>query len=323
MWHAHVMANRRRRNVAGADDITQKLSFVTFLLVADAEYWWQGMQQLMQTRVEEAYTDKFEYSARFYSSTVMEEWRCQKYEGEMKHDLQRFLIPLRIREFPVLVKQAKAVEQLEMGPNRVARSQKTLVGTRQQKKPYSKPQSSARKLQCYNSGDNMSRGTAQNPLAVLEEDLELASVMRASPPARRPIFNNTTYFPLTGQPDPTRLKWVKIGWGWPVLTPLLTTIEVTQSSNLVQTICLLFNHEVVVLYDSGATHSFVSNECVRRLGLVIRELGCELIVVTLASGEVSTTSVCVGCLMEVVGRRFKVNRIFLPMEGLDVILGMD
>jgi len=31
----------------------QKLSFVTFLLVADAEYWWQGMQQLMQTRVEE------------------------------------------------------------------------------------------------------------------------------------------------------------------------------------------------------------------------------------------------------------------------------
>jgi len=25
----------------------QKLLFVTFLLVADAEYWWQGMQQLM------------------------------------------------------------------------------------------------------------------------------------------------------------------------------------------------------------------------------------------------------------------------------------
>ena len=107
------------------------------------------------------------------------------------------------------------------------------------------------------------------------------------------------------------------------MTPLLTTIEVTQSGNLVQTICLLFNHEVVVLYDSGATHSFVSNECVRRLGLVIQELGCELIVATPAFGEVSTTSVCVGCPMEVVGRRFKVNRIFLPMEGLDVILVMD
>jgi len=31
----------------------QRLSFVSFLLVADAEYWWTGMQQLMQTRGEE------------------------------------------------------------------------------------------------------------------------------------------------------------------------------------------------------------------------------------------------------------------------------
>jgi len=78
-----------------------------------------------------------------------------------------------------------------------------------------------------------------------------------------------------------------------------------------------------VLFDSGATHSFVSNECVRRLGLVMRELGCELIVATPASGEVSTSSMCVGCPIEVAGRRFKVNLICLPMKGLDVILGMD
>ena len=78
-----------------------------------------------------------------------------------------------------------------------------------------------------------------------------------------------------------------------------------------------------MLFDSGATHSFVSNECVRRLKLVLRELGCELIVATPASGEVSTTSMCVGCPMEVACYRFKVNLICLPMEGLDVILGMD
>jgi len=75
-----------------------------------------------------------------------------------------------------------------------------------------------------------------------------------------------------------------------------------------------------VLYESRATHSFVSNECVRRLGLVMRELACELIVATPASREVATTSVCVGCPMEVAGRKFKVNLICLPMEGLNVIL---
>ena len=78
-----------------------------------------------------------------------------------------------------------------------------------------------------------------------------------------------------------------------------------------------------MLYDSGATHSFVSNECVRRLRLVIQELGCELIVVTPTSGEVSTSFVCEGCPMEVAGCRFKVNIICLPMEGLNVILGMN
>jgi len=102
-----------------------------------------------------------------------------------------------------------------------------------------------------------------------------------------------------------------------------TTIEATQSGNLVQNTCLLFGNSVVVLYDSGATHSFVSIECVRRLGLVMRELGFELIVAMPTSSKVSTSSVCVGCPMEVVGRRFKVNLIYLPMKGLVVILGMD
>jgi len=58
-------------------------------------------------------------------------------------------------------------------------------------------------------------------------------------------------------------------------------------------------------------------------GLSTRDLGCELIVSTPASGQVSTNSACVGCSMEVGGRRFKVNLVGLPLEGLDVILGMD
>ncbi|XP_027915036.1 uncharacterized protein LOC114174395 [Vigna unguiculata] len=76
-------------------------------------------------------------------------------------------------------------------------------------------------------------------------------------------------------------------------------------------------------YSARAIHSFIPKECVGRLRLVMRKLGCELIVAKLASGEVSTNSVCVECPMEVASRRFKVNLICLPMEGLDVILGMN
>ena len=78
-----------------------------------------------------------------------------------------------------------------------------------------------------------------------------------------------------------------------------------------------------MLFDSGATHSFIANACVGRLNLVKRDLGCELLVSTPSSGQVATNSVCAGCSMEVTGRRFKVNLVCLPLEGLDVILGMD
>ena len=76
----------------------------------------------------QAYTDRFEYLARFYSPVVIEEWRCKKYEGGLKHELRRFIVPLRIREFPILVELAKVVEQLETGPS---------SGTRPQTRPIS------------------------------------------------------------------------------------------------------------------------------------------------------------------------------------------
>jgi len=68
----------------------------------------------------EAYIERFKYLARFYTPMVIEEWKCRKFEGGLKHELRRFLVPLRIMEFPVLVEQANTVEQPEMRPSRAA-----------------------------------------------------------------------------------------------------------------------------------------------------------------------------------------------------------
>jgi len=102
-----------------------------------------------------------------------------------------------------------------------------------------------------------------------------------------------------------------------------SSTEATKSCNLILDRCLLFDNNVLVLFDSRATHSFISQECVSRLGLVIQDLGYELAVSTPVSGEVFTNLVCAGCPTEVAGHKFKVNLIWLPLEGLDVILGMD
>jgi len=83
--------------------------------------------------------------------------------------------------------------------------------------------------------------------------------------------------------------------------------------------CLIAGVSCCVLYDSGATHSFVSDSCVKRLGLPV----CELAVSTPASGLVTTSSLCARCPVEVKGRRYKVNLICLPLQDLEVILGID
>jgi len=103
----------------------------------------------------------------------------------------------------------------------------------------------------------------------------------------------------------------------------LITSEAIKSGNLILEPCVLFGKVVLVLFDSGATHSFISDACVLKLILEKHDLDCELLVSTPSSGQVATSSVCVGCFIEVASRRFKVNLICLPMEGLDVILGMD
>ncbi|XP_027905956.1 uncharacterized protein LOC114165566 [Vigna unguiculata] len=381
-WHLTVMANRRRRNDVGIDEIAhaihkmvdemqpvavqpramvpparavtmedvlrhkpakfsdkatpdeaQQLMFTTFLLVGDAEYWWTGMQEQMQTRQEEvnwvyfqkrflekyfsdsakhaleaefltlqqgnrsvqACVDRFEYLTKFYSQAITEELRYRKFEDGLKHELRRFLVPLRIKEFPILVEHARTGEELEIGPSRVMKTQKNTSDTRNCTKAIGSLGGTADNVKCYNY-EQMGHYARQCP---------------NKKPAEGTPQQNKQQKVLT-----KRLRAAGRVFA-------LTSTDAIQSGNLILDKCLLFNHSVLLLFDSGATHSFVSKECVSRLGLVVCDLGCDLTISTPASGQVSTNSVCVGCSIEVARRRFKVNLICLPLEGLNVILGMD
>ncbi|XP_027912737.1 uncharacterized protein LOC114188373 [Vigna unguiculata] len=103
----------------------------------------------------------------------------------------------------------------------------------------------------------------------------------------------------------------------------MTGSEAAGSGNLVIGCCVISGKSCCVLFDFGAAHSFVLESCVRELGLSVCGLPFDLVVSTLASGLVRTSSVCARCPVEVEGRVYKVNLICLPLQGLDVILGMD
>jgi len=78
-----------------------------------------------------------------------------------------------------------------------------------------------------------------------------------------------------------------------------------------------------VLFDSGATLSFISCLCVGKLKLFVSSLNKDLVVETPTSGSVLTSDVCLDCLVEISGRTFLIDLICLPLSQIDIILGMD
>ena len=99
----------------------------------------------------------------------------------------------------------------------------------------------------------------------------------------------------------------------------VTGAETAGLGNLIIGSCVIVGRSLHVLYDSGATHSFVLESRVVELGLLVRELQYDLVVSTHASGLVRTSTVCARCKIEVEGRKYRVNLICLPLEGLDDI----
>ncbi|XP_047148412.1 uncharacterized protein LOC124820700 [Vigna umbellata] len=109
-----------------------------------------------------------------------------------------------------------------------------------------------------------------------------------------------------------------VGWVYAI-----TGAEAASSGTLITSTCLLYGLPCCVLYDSGATHSFISKACVEKLRLTESEMQFDLVVSTPATGEVRTSTMCIRCPIEVEGRRYKMNLTCLHLKELEVILGMD
>lgn len=77
-----------------------------------------------------------------------------------------------------------------------------------------------------------------------------------------------------------------------------------------------------VLFDSGASHSFVSNKFVGKYGLPVSSLATPMIIHSPGS-EMRTNSLCPNLTLEISGVSFLADLIVLHSQGLDVILGMD
>ncbi|XP_073133323.1 uncharacterized protein [Henckelia pumila] len=99
--------------------------------------------------------------------------------------------------------------------------------------------------------------------------------------------------------------------------------EADPDTSLIMGKILVRGHATYALLDSGATHSFISQEFVMRVGIIPEDAitGYD---VTLPSGEILTTSsVLNGVELELQRNMIRADLVVLPMSGFDLIIGMD
>ena len=78
-----------------------------------------------------------------------------------------------------------------------------------------------------------------------------------------------------------------------------------------------------VLFDSGASHSFIATSCVDVLSLKIKSLGKPLHVSSLLGVRVRIDKIFRDCELEISGILLTVELRVMDMSDFDVILGMD
>jgi hypothetical protein len=85
---------------------------------------------------------------------------------------------------------------------------------------------------------------------------------------------------------------------------------------------LTSSHPATILFDSGASHSFISSSFMAKHSLPIATRKHTMLVSS-PGGEMRTKHVCPTVSVSIRGVDFPSNLILLDSNGIDIILGMD
>jgi hypothetical protein len=102
----------------------------------------------------------------------------------------------------------------------------------------------------------------------------------------------------------------------------VTMEEAQEAHDIVIGMFLVNDTSAVVLFDSVASHSFISAAYVGKHNLPLALLRCQMIV-SYPGGDMPGRQLCPKVNLKIKGVDFVANLIVLESKGIDVILGMD
>ncbi|XP_061361820.1 uncharacterized protein LOC133305579 [Gastrolobium bilobum] len=99
--------------------------------------------------------------------------------------------------------------------------------------------------------------------------------------------------------------------------------EAQKYPNLIRGNVILNDYPLSVIFDSGASGSFIAGHTAMRIGITLAPLPYELQISTPTGGSCTASEICRGCILQFEGSTYTVNLVVLPVLSLEVIIGMD
>jgi hypothetical protein len=100
-----------------------------------------------------------------------------------------------------------------------------------------------------------------------------------------------------------------------------TVEEIPTGEEVLAGTFFLNEHPIIILFDSGASHDFMSSTCAKKAKLSLVASGTPYVISTLG-GRVDANRIVQKAPLELSGRIFRTNLIILGGKGIDVMLRM-
>jgi hypothetical protein len=84
----------------------------------------------------------------------------------------------------------------------------------------------------------------------------------------------------------------------------------------------LHHHPAIILFDSGAIHSFISTRFGTKIGLDFYPTNGTYMITT-PGGRIASNQICRGVPIQLGSTLIRIDLILLNLEGMDILLGMD
>jgi hypothetical protein len=102
----------------------------------------------------------------------------------------------------------------------------------------------------------------------------------------------------------------------------MTSDEAQQAQDVILGMFLTNSHPATILFDFGASHSYISSSFVIKHSLPLATMKHTMLVSS-SGGEMRTKHICPAVSITIRGVDFPLNLILLDSKGIDIILGMD